>query len=326
MTVTPIADALKMEHDQQVMAISGVVDSIFEWNEGQNTHGNWSLQNMFLKDGAGNKIKVKIKDRGALSTSLKGKKIYISCTNKNKKGWTGAKMKNDEYPKGKFSMVLYVTPSAEISLPDTGEILSEGGDEKGGEQEAPPPQRQQQPANGKRPAQQPAQRPAPQQQQPAQQPKKTSAPVQTKPPLVTPEEQAQHDANQEPNAPGDEQQQEMTPEEIESNRVATIEAEKAAKEKANHLAVYNLRKGLRKYCNAYWLCMQASDHIAAKYQEANDEPITAEHYQAMVATFWIQANRDGLVQEMPSGDITKYLPVKPEPVQPPEENPKSPAQ
>lgn len=106
----------------------------------------------------------------------------------------------------------------------------------------------------------------------------------------------------------------MTPEEIEAQRVADLAMRKAEKEKANQIAVNDLRSGLRKYCNAYWLCIQATEHIADKYEHEYGEGITADHYQAMIATLWIQANRDGLVSDMPTGDMTKYLPA---PKQPP---------
>lgn len=109
-----------MQHDMPVMAVSGVVDSVYERNSGTNNHGDWAIQNIWIKDGK-DKIKVKITDREAIAPTLRGCKIYLCCTN-TQSGWQGLKVKDDTY-KNKTSKILSCTPSAEISFPDGGATL-----------------------------------------------------------------------------------------------------------------------------------------------------------------------------------------------------------
>lgn len=153
MQVSKISELLVMQHDMPVMAVSGVVDSVFERNTGTNAHGDWAIQNIVIKDGK-DKIKVKVTDREALPMTIRGLKIYLCCTNTNS-GWQGLKVKEDTY-KGKTNKILSCTSAAEISYPD-GVVSSPA---------------QQQPAQTQ---------PAPQQQPPATtQQKQTTAAPQTK--------------------------------------------------------------------------------------------------------------------------------------------------
>lgn len=115
MRVIPLSEVLLMEPGEIVTATKGKLKSVFERNTGTNEHGDWSLQNLVITDGAA-EIKVKVGDRDAIPQAWKGKLIYLNSIN-GEKGITGLKIKSDTY-KGTTSKILSATPTAEIGLED----------------------------------------------------------------------------------------------------------------------------------------------------------------------------------------------------------------
>ena len=110
MRIIPIADVFGMDHDDTVDAVCGTVTELFPRKNGTNSNGEWSLQNLKLKDQTG-EIQIQLKDRDALPQNFKGKAIIIHC-NQGQKGKTGLKAKNDNY-KGP-QRIISVTPTAHI--------------------------------------------------------------------------------------------------------------------------------------------------------------------------------------------------------------------
>lgn len=114
-TIT-VPQALELSTGELVPSIRAVVSDIGKRYSGTNDHGDWSLQNITLKDGVtGQTIKAKVNDREEIPASWKGGTVLMVCKNSDK-GLTGLKIDEDDY-RGKKSKVIKVTPSATI-MPD----------------------------------------------------------------------------------------------------------------------------------------------------------------------------------------------------------------
>lgn len=111
-----VAEIRQMADMAVVMAFAGTVVKRFKRNAGENSQGPWSIENIEVKDAAGEVIKVKIKDRDQLDASFAaGARILISSTKSDKHGWIGCKAKDDDY-KEKVTRILWVTSSATIEM------------------------------------------------------------------------------------------------------------------------------------------------------------------------------------------------------------------
>lgn len=149
MRILPISDILtQLDHDDTVDSVVAQVIDIHKRHSGTNANGEWSLQNLLIRDATG-EIKVQLKDREDFPTAFKNRVVCFEC-NQGPKGKTGLKAKDDEY-KGKKSRILSVTPTAQIDLHEQATPAT------------PPPQQTQRP-----PAAPPTQT-APQHQSPPQQ-------------------------------------------------------------------------------------------------------------------------------------------------------------
>lgn len=145
MRIVNISDVLQYTAGETVPSVRGLVAGIFARTTGQNSNGDWSFQNLTLKDSTG-EIKVKLKDCDELPLTLKGKQVILSC-NEGQHGLTGVKAQDDEY-RGKVSRILWVTKSHHIEVVD-------------GQQQQAPATRQSEPPPQSAPARQPAHDPVP---------------------------------------------------------------------------------------------------------------------------------------------------------------------
>lgn len=109
--VIPISQLLQANSGFIPPCVRGIVTDVFDQTSGTNEHGDWKIQNIWIKEGE-SKIKVKVTDREALPKSLKGHGVVITCK-EGDKGLTGMKVKEDNY-RGKSSIILSVTPTATI--------------------------------------------------------------------------------------------------------------------------------------------------------------------------------------------------------------------
>jgi hypothetical protein len=113
MRVIPISDILAMDHDDTVDSVVGQITKIWKRNAGNNSNGDWSLQNLTLRDQTG-EIKVQLKDRDNLGPEWLNRTVSIFC-NQGQRGKTGVKAKDDTY-KGQTTRILSVTPTAHVEL------------------------------------------------------------------------------------------------------------------------------------------------------------------------------------------------------------------
>lgn len=119
-TVTKVSALKSHDDEQQVLCVRGIVTKLYDRKAGEGTKGPWSFQNFTLKDGE-DLFPVTLNNRDALPKNFKDKLVQISCR-QGDKGWTGVKVKLNEYD-GKdgekvSNLVLWVTKSAEIELLD----------------------------------------------------------------------------------------------------------------------------------------------------------------------------------------------------------------
>ncbi len=118
MRLVPLKDIPTLGKDEAVPSIRGRVVNIYARNAGTNVHGEYSLQNLTIRDETG-EATIKLKDRPELPLTTKGKVIFI-FSKQGDKGLTGLKVKDDEYPKGsgKVTRIVSVTPTATIQESD----------------------------------------------------------------------------------------------------------------------------------------------------------------------------------------------------------------
>jgi hypothetical protein len=128
MRLIPISEILEMEDDEKVRACRGTIKTVYQQSSGTNEHGDWSLQNLIIKDRTG-EIKVKLKDHDEVPKNWAGKEVLIECFKSEKHGWVGVQAKHDTWKK-KTSTILYVTKAGEFGL------YTEGSDSEGGDGEA----------------------------------------------------------------------------------------------------------------------------------------------------------------------------------------------
>lgn len=113
MRVLTIAEAALMDDGETVPCVSGRITAVYPRKAGSNLKGDWSFQNLVLKD-EGAEIKLKIKDRPPIEQSMKGRFVFIHCSKSEKQGLVGVKRKDDEY-QGKTEKLLWITGAAHIT-------------------------------------------------------------------------------------------------------------------------------------------------------------------------------------------------------------------
>lgn len=113
-----VADVLDLrlrepEEGDVIGSVSGRIQKVWDWKDGDGKYGRYSFQNIELVDGR-DTIKVVLKDRDELNErDWKGAQVIISST-EGKKGYTGVKAKDDVY-KGKTTRIVWVTATADIT-------------------------------------------------------------------------------------------------------------------------------------------------------------------------------------------------------------------
>jgi hypothetical protein len=125
-----VAEIRQMADAAVVMSFVGTVVKRFARKSGTNSQGEWSIENIEVKDAAGEVIKVKIKDCDPLDAAfVAGARIQIAATKSDKHGWIGVKAKDDDY-KDKITRILWVTSSALVQTapPDGNAQPATGGD------------------------------------------------------------------------------------------------------------------------------------------------------------------------------------------------------
>ncbi len=120
MQILTIPEVIKMEPDLPVTGVKVKIKNVYKQKNGTKKNGDkWTLQDVVGTDG-NNDIAVKIWDL-EIPLSAKGKWFYLLST-KGTKGWSGVKVKDEEYDdkdgKHVVKRVLNVTASAEILSSD----------------------------------------------------------------------------------------------------------------------------------------------------------------------------------------------------------------
>ncbi len=121
--VTQCSEIQTMDPDDIVKCIRGTIQTLWPRKSGTGDKGPWSFQNGTLKDGSGI-VKFTLSGRDELPVDdYKGKPVVFMANHGDKHGWTGVKVKANDYADdhAKFGkMLLWVTASAEISGGGTG--------------------------------------------------------------------------------------------------------------------------------------------------------------------------------------------------------------
>lgn len=113
-TVTPLSDIAAMAADTIVQCVRGKVTGLFKRITGQKKDGAaYSFENGTIS-GDGVEVRFTLNNCEPLDKNLKGKVVLICC-NHGKHGWTGVKVKDDDYD-GKTRKILWITPSGKVEI------------------------------------------------------------------------------------------------------------------------------------------------------------------------------------------------------------------
>ncbi len=104
-------EVVNMEEGEIVPEVSGIVESIYKRRSGVKDEKPWSFQDLVIKDGM-LRIGVSVSGRDDIPSSVKGKLLTFISSN-GPRGLTGVKVILDTY-KGETKKKLRVTPTAEI--------------------------------------------------------------------------------------------------------------------------------------------------------------------------------------------------------------------
>ncbi len=104
-------EVINMEEGEIVPAVSGIVESIYKQRSGIKDDKPWSFQDLVIRDGS-LKIGVSVSGRDEIPSSAKGKLLTFISSN-GSRGLTGVKIILDTY-NGETKKKLRVTPTAEI--------------------------------------------------------------------------------------------------------------------------------------------------------------------------------------------------------------------
>jgi len=110
-----IKECKEMQGDLPVLDLEVKVVSVGKRKTGEGEFGEWSFQDMQIKDSSG-EIWVKCQNKDDLS-SLRAKYITLSCYKSDKHGWVGLTTLDDEY-NDKITRKLKMTKTGQIILPE----------------------------------------------------------------------------------------------------------------------------------------------------------------------------------------------------------------
>lgn len=122
-----------MDADSVIQCIRGKIAKTFPRKQGTNAKGEWSLESFMLSDG-NIEVKVTLKDRDPLDRKLAMRDVAI-MSNHGNKGWTGVKVKDDDYS-GKTEKIVWVTGTGIIEAADAAPNAAE---EDQPQSDEPPP-------------------------------------------------------------------------------------------------------------------------------------------------------------------------------------------
>lgn len=271
--VTPCSDIQTMDPDDIVKCIRGKIETLWPRKAGQKDNKPWSFQNGTLRDGSG-VVKFTLSGRDELPVNeFKGKTVVFMANHGDKHGWTGLKVKENDYADDhpKFGkLLLWVTGSAEISAGGTASDLPPG-----------------------KPAAKPAQEPAPQPQDgPGDDGGSDTHPGEENPPHQPAEGQ---DGAATPEKP------KLTRTEIQVN--AIIEARKFLARQGN-MAVLAAKEAIRaniQFRKDQGLPAEEAQRVAIA------EEVSKHMTSTLFTTFYIAADRRGMAAAFPHGEMTKYI-------------------
>jgi len=110
-----IKEVKEMEGDMPVLDLQVKVVSVMKRKTGTSEHGEYSFQDLQVKDSSG-EIWVKCQNKDDLS-SLKSKLVTLSCYKSDKHGWVGLTTLDDEY-NDKITRKLKMTKTGQIIIPE----------------------------------------------------------------------------------------------------------------------------------------------------------------------------------------------------------------
>lgn len=140
--------------NMRLSGIAGRITKLHGRKAGQNSVGEWSLQNGEISDGQ-TVIQFQLKDREELPQSYLNADVTIEAINSKQHGLTGIAVFDDNY-KGTVTRKIKITPTAQIMMA--------GGAQQPAPQQTQPQQQYQQQAPPQQAPQQQYQQQAPQQQ------------------------------------------------------------------------------------------------------------------------------------------------------------------
>ena len=109
-----IKECKEMQGDLPVLDLDVKVVSVGKRKTGEGEFGEWSFQDIQVKDSSG-EIWVKCQNKDDLS-SLRAKYITLSCYKSDKHGWVGLTTLDDEY-NDKITRKLKMTKTGQITIP-----------------------------------------------------------------------------------------------------------------------------------------------------------------------------------------------------------------
>lgn len=144
-----VAEIKAQPEDSTVYRFIGAIKKRFKRTEGENSKGPYSFEHLEIADATGTLIKVSFKDCPPLDPSfVAGKRLSILAQKSEQHGWKGVKAKDDTY-KEKTSRILWVTPSAVVTLlADLSATAEQPGKTDERRSEKPDSRRQPEPKSG----------------------------------------------------------------------------------------------------------------------------------------------------------------------------------
>jgi hypothetical protein len=282
MRLITVAEMLRDGSGRAVEGTRIQLKRVNEYHDGTNSFGPWSIQNVIGKDGTG-EIKLKLTNRKELTKKWEGVWVIFEEGPGDKGRMTGLLTKDDNY-KGKTTLVLEIGKEAVMTQAD-----SAGSQAESQRAQDPSPGRVQEP-------QEPPQR----QREPEDPPQRQEAPP----------------SRQSAERPAPEPSREPEPAQRQAEPVPppkkTPEQELA--EAKRH--VRDLKRFVSRRVNAFEIILSAVDHLAER-RRASGRAIPPEQQSSIAMSLFIAADRAGMGYPMPTGDLDKYLDVKPADANPP---------
>ncbi len=112
----PLSQLGAMADKQNLACIAGTLTKIYKPKTGENSNGQWSIQNAVIKGTDGTEVTLWMKDRPEIPTNQQGR-FMILTAKQGDKGLSGLYVMDDDY-NGKITRKIKVTPTAELAYQD----------------------------------------------------------------------------------------------------------------------------------------------------------------------------------------------------------------